>query len=805
MSKELDFTFTEPAQRVLSFAQEEAQSLNFTYIGTEHLLLGLLRESSGSAAHILVSLGVNLPRVRQAILYIVGPDQRLSNDKVDLSPRTKRVIELASIEQKRLGDKSIDTTHLLLGLTRDSNGVATYVLTYLGISMETVRHRAIEAITTGQIQTTPPTEEGAANGNLLKQYGIDLTDQARRNQLDPVIGRQKEIDRVIQILRRRTKNNPALIGEPGVGKTALVEGLAQRIVHDEQCPLRGQRIWMLDMAALLAGTAYRGQFEERLKQVLDELKRTGSIFFIDEFHTLIGAGATGGAIDAANILKPMLARGDLQFIGATTINEYRRHIEKDAALERRFQPVLVEEPSVDETILILEGLRERYEDHHQLIITDEAVQAAAHLSARYIPERFLPDKALDLIDEAASRAWMTRYSQNEISPALQADWRQRRAAIRGGEWRGHDQVVTRNDVAEVVASWTGIPVTHMVREESQRLMQMEESLQQQIIGQEEAVNAVARAVRLARVGLKNFNRPIGSFLFVGPTGVGKTELGKALARFMLGSDKALIKLDMSEFMERHAVSRLIGSPPGYVGYDEGGQLTEAIRRRPYSVLLLDEIDKAHPDALNLLLQIFEDGVLTESTGRRVDFRNTIVIMTANVGSNLVDVRAPLGFAARQAEARPQRRVDYADLKDKVHQELKTRFKPEFLNRLDAIIVFRPLEYEELRQIMDILLAEVGAALREKGLVLEVTEGACAYLVEEGYDPKLGARPLRRTVRNLISEPLSELLLDEQCGPGDVITVECFTNDAGERRLMFLDRQGNIIGGNEHETQTLAHA
>ncbi len=799
MATELDFVFTEPAQRALSFAQEEAQTLNFTYIGTEHLLLGLLRESDSTAAQILLGLGISLPRVRQAIFYIVGPDQRVAAGKLDLSPRTRRVIELASSETKRLGGQSIDTAHLLLGLTRDSNGVATYVLTYLGVDMETVRHRTVELLTNSIAREAAASGEGGEHNvnPLLKQLGVDLTEEARHDKLDPVIGRQAEIDRVIQILRRRTKNNPALIGEPGVGKTAIVEGLAQKIVHDPENPLRGKCIWMLNTGALVAGAIYRGQFEERLRQVLDELKRTGSILFIDEFHTLVGAGANGGALDAANILKPMLARGELQFIGATTLDEYRRHIEKDAALERRFQPVLVEESSVEDTILILEGLRPRYEEHHQLIIADEAVQAAAHLAARYIPERYLPDKALDLVDEAASRAWMYRYSKVPLTPEMRQKWQERLSEIRGGAWTAGDHVVTRHDIAEVVSLWTGIPVTHMVREESQRLLQMEEALRRQVVGQEEAIQAISRAVRLARVGLKNVNRPIGSFLFVGPTGVGKTELGKALAHFMLGSDKALIKLDMSEFMERHAVSRLIGSPPGYVGYEDGGQLTEAIRRRPYSVLLFDEIDKAHPEALNLLLQIIEDGALTESSGRRVDFRHAMVVMTANVGSNLFKLRSRLGFGGDKSATEPKAtvmekkgRVDYENLKEQVHSELKARFAPEFLSRLDGIIVFRPLEYDELLCIVDILLQEVHIALREKGIVLEVSEAARAYLVEQGYDPKMGARPLRSAVRNLVSEPLSELLLDEKCNSGDVIRVDCEADDGG--RLIFYDRAGRRL-------------
>lgn len=784
MVAKLDFVFTDQAQRALSFAQEEAKSLSFTYIGTEHLLLGLLREDS-LASHVLFSLGVDLPRVRQAILYIVGPDQRVTNEGVDLSPRTKRVIELASIETKRLGGQSIDTGHLLLGLTRDSNGVATYVLTYLGISMDLVRHRTIEVLT--QHKNLPESDSSSQTGEatpLMKQLGVDLTELARQGGLDPVIGRETEIDRVIQILRRRTKNSPALIGEPGVGKTALVEGLAQRLVGDSDNPLYGKRIWRLDIPSLVAGTVYRGQFEERLKRVLDEIQRTDSILFVDEFHALLGAGASSGVMDVAQLLKPIFATGKLKLIGATTVDEYRRHVEKDPALARRFQPIFIEEPTVEESVRILHGLRERYEEHHQLIITDGALQAAAHLSARYVSERFLPDKALDLIDEAASRAWMNRYRKVAVTDEMQTNWEQRLDDIRAGHWVKSDHVLIENDIAEVVAQWTGIPVTHMIHAESERLIDLEATLQKEVVGQEQAVQAVSKAVRLARAGLKNAQRPIGSFLFVGPTGVGKTMMGKAIARFLLGSEKALIKLDMSEFMERHTLSRLVGSPPGYVGYEDGGQLTEAVRRHPYSVLLLDEIDKAHPETANLLLQILEDGSLTESSGRTVSFRNTVILMTANVGSNLLRLQAPIGFA--KGEQKPKNRVDYDNLKEKVHKELRDRFNPEFLNRLDDIIVFRPLEYEDLTHILDSLLVDVHRALRERGILLEITEAAKALLVDKGYDPKFGARPLRRTVNNLVSVPISEMLIENVCRTGDVIVVDTCT-EKNEPRLVFLDR------------------
>lgn len=790
MTTKLDFLFTEQAQRALSRAQEEAQALSFTYIGTEHLLLGLLREEN-LASHILFDLGVDLPRVRQAILYIVGPDQRVTGEKVELSPRTKRVIELASIETKRLGAQSIDTVHLLLGLTRDSNGVATYVLTYLGINMDMVRRRTLEALSQQESTAEEDEIEEEALSPLMQQMGVDLTGLARRDMLDPVIGREEEISRVLQVMRRRTKNNPVLIGEPGVGKTALVEGLAQRLVHDPHNPMYGQRIWMLDIASLVAGAVYRGQFEERLKRVIDEVQRTGAILFVDEAHALLGVGNTGGIVDAANLLKPILATGKLKMIGATTVAEYRHHIEKDPALERRFQPILMEEPTLDETIAILRGLRKQYEAHHQLIIADQALEAAAHLSARYITERFLPDKALDLVDEAASWAWINRYSQVNVTEALQAGWEERLDDIRHGKWQEGDHVLTEQDIAEVASQWTGIPVTHMIHEETQRLLHMESVLQEQIVGQEEAVKAISKAVRLARAGLKHVDRPIGSFLFVGPTGVGKTMMGKALAKFLLGDEKALIKIDMSEYMERHNVSRLIGSPPGYVGYDEGGQLTEAVRRRPYSVLLFDEIDKAHPQAINLLLQILEDGYLTESTGRSVSFKNVIVVLTANVGANLLKMHGPVGFTKNEQSDKEERRdkgqIDYTHLKANVHKKLKNRFNPEFLNRLDEIVVFRPLTYDDLIRILDVLLIDVRAALRERGISLELTDAAKNHLVDQGYDPKMGARPLRRTINNLVSVPISELMVNDLCHPDDTVIVDCKQQPDETNELVFLNR------------------
>ncbi len=811
--------FTKKARRVLSLAQEEAQALNHGYIGTEHLLLGLVREGDGVAARVLRDLGVDLPKVRQAVEDIVGRGKRTTVGRIGLTPRTKRVIELAVEEARRLGHHYIGTEHLLLGLVREGNGIAADVLASLGVSLEAVRRRTLEVMrqdppqaaraTTARQQTKTP---------LMDQLGIDLTEEARQGKLDPVIGRQQEIERVIQILSRRTKNNPALIGEPGVGKTAIVEGLAQRIVAgDVPETLLNRRLWMLDVGSLVAGTIYRGQFEERLKRVIEELKNSEAILFIDEVHMLVGAGAAGSAVDAANILKPSLARGELQVIGATTLDEYRKYIESDAALERRFQPVMVAEPTIEETIEILHGIKERYEEHHNLTISDEAIRAAAYLSARYVPDRYLPDKAIDLIDEAASRVRMykiprvkglretfqelnqiqhkkedaftaRRYQEAAELHDQEVELQQRIEAMRMGQWDEGRPVVTKEDIAEVVSMWTGIPVAHMTQEETQRLLHMEEELQKRVVGQEEAIRAISKAVRRARAGLKDPRRPIGSFMFLGPTGVGKTELAKALAEFLFGSEEALIKLDMSEFMERHNVSRLVGSPPGYVGYEEGGQLTEAVRRRPYSVVLFDEIEKAHPEAFNMLLQILEDGNLTDAKGRRVDFRNTLILMTSNVGAELLNRQAALGFRKKSEDE--EFKSEYEAMKEKVLEELRRRFRPEFLNRLDGVIVFRPLRREEIKKIVDILLQDLHKLLAEQELALEVTDAAKEVLAELGYDPQFGARPLKRMLQQLVVDPISEGLLAEEFEPGDLIIAD----RAEDKNEIVLRREpGGALG------------
>ncbi|HEX8683053.1 MAG TPA: ATP-dependent Clp protease ATP-binding subunit [Ardenticatenaceae bacterium] len=807
--------FTKKARRVLSLANEEAQALNHGYIGTEHLLLGLVREGDGVAARVLKDLGVDLPKVRTAVEDIVGRGKRATLGRIGLTPRTKRVIELAVDEARRLGHHYIGTEHLLLGLAREGNGIAADVLASLGVSLDAVRRRTQDVMKQelSQPSSSGRESQGASKSKaegqktpLMDQLGTDLTEEAAQGKLDPVIGRQQEIERVIQILSRRTKNNPALIGEPGVGKTAIIEGLAQQIINKEVPEnLQGKRLWMLDVGSLVAGTIYRGQFEERLKRVVDELKNTEAIVFIDEVHMLVGAGAAGSAVDAANILKPALARGELQVIGATTLDEYRKHIESDAALERRFQPVNVPEPSIEETIEILRGIKDRYEAHHNLEISDEAIRAAAHLSARYVPDRFMPDKAIDLIDEAASRVRMYKLPrtsklkqtfetlsniQREKEEAFAerryqeaADLRDRELELQAQleslreEERGEGgPVVTKEDIAEVVAMWTGIPITHMQEEETRRLLGMEDELHQRVIGQHEAIVGISKAVRRARAGLKDPRRPIGSFMFLGPTGVGKTELAKALAEFMFGSQEALIKLDMSEFMERHNVSRLVGSPPGYVGYEEGGQLTEAVRRRPYSVILLDEIEKAHPEAFNMLLQIMEDGNLADAKGRRVDFRNTLILMTSNVGADLLQRQANLGFRKASTD---QEQSDYEGMKDKVMDELKRRFRPEFLNRLDSVVVFRSLSKEETTEIVDIMLKNFKDLLDERELAIELTNDAKQVLAELGYDPNFGARPLRRLIQNQIVDPISEGLLGGTYSAGDLIHV-----DANEKRDDF---------------------
>jgi ATP-dependent Clp protease ATP-binding subunit ClpC len=792
--------FTERARKVLSLAQEEAQRFNHNYIGTEHLLLGLVREGEGVAAKVLSNLGVELNKVRSAVEFIIGRGDRIVLGEIGLTPRAKKVIELAVDEARRLNHHYIGTEHLLLGLVREGEGIAAGVLESLGVNLEKVRTQTIQVLSQSG-STAHGHDAKHSKTPTIDQMGIDLTAHARANKLDPVIGRQQEIERVIQILSRRTKNNPALIGEPGVGKTAIAEGLAQRIIAGEVPEtLAGKRLLTLDVGSLVAGTKYRGEFEERLKKIIEEIRTSGDcIIFIDEVHTLVGAGAAEGAVDAANILKPALARGELQCIGATTLDEYRKYIERDAALQRRFQEVMVRESTVEETIEILKGIRERYEQHHRLVISDEALKAAAEMASRYITDRFLPDKAIDLIDEAASRVRM----QNSLAPlnmreamkGLEAVLNEKEAAIQQQEYelaaelrdrevklreritklesgwhreRGNEKpVVTEEDIAQIVSMWTGIPVMRIAQEESVRLLQMEEALHKRVIGQDEAIDTISRAVRRARAGLKDPKRPIGSFIFMGPTGVGKTELAKALAEFMFGSEDALIKIDMSEFMERHAAARLVGAPPGYVGYEEGGQLTEAVRRKSYSVILLDEIEKAHPDVFNMLLQILEDGKLTDAKGRTVDFRNTIVIMTSNVGATLLNKEAAIGFTqSRDREKAAQ--ADYERMKDKVLGELKNTFKPEFLNRIDATIVFHSLRQEEVRQIVDLMLNRVRTQLTEQQIELVTSDHVKDFLVSKGFDPTFGARPLRRTIQNMVEDPLAEGLLQGKFRPGDIV-------------------------------------
>jgi ATP-dependent Clp protease ATP-binding subunit ClpC len=816
--------FTKRAKQVLQIATEEARAFNHPYIGTEHLLLGLIREGEGVAARVLDELGVKLVQARHAVEFIVGHGEGPPRQDLELTARAKKVIAYAVEEAKRLNHHYIGTEHLLLGLVRNGEGVATGVLDILGVSLEQVRTNVMRVLRQGAgagLERPGTVSSGSSQSSqrqsktpYLDALGTDLTEMAEAGRLDPVIGRQHEIERVIQILSRRTKNNPALIGEPGVGKTAIVEGLAQRIVAgDVPDSIKGKRVVTLDMGALVAGTKYRGQFEERLKRVVDEIKETRCILFIDEFHTIIGAGGAEGTLDAANILKPALSRGELQTIGATTLDEYRKYIERDAALERRFQPVMVEQPTEEETIEILRGIKSRYEDFHQLQISDEAIKAAAHLSARYVPDRFLPDKAIDLIDEAAARVRMTRSatppSLRDALRGLEAIRKEREAAIEDQQFElaadlrdreermlariqkieaelgiGSDAhlmerpYVTEDDIAEVVGMWTGIPVKRLKGDETTRLLQMEEYLHSRVIGQHEAIVTISRSVRRARAGLKDPKRPIGSFIFLGPTGVGKTELAKALAEFMFGSEEHLIKIDMSEFQERHTTSRLVGSPPGYVGYGEGGQLTDAVRRKPYSVVLFDEIEKAHPDAFNLLLQVLEDGHLTDGKGRRVDFRNTIIIMTSNVGTEHIRRASRIGFSGYSSGSE----LDNEDIRKKVDDALKQLFRPEFLNRIDATIIFHALTNDEIRQITRLMLKRVQDQLREHNLMLEITDEACDLLAKRGYDPAYGARPLRRIITNLIEDPLSEGVLEGRFRSGDRVLVDVATLDNGEQYL-----------------------
>ncbi len=818
--------FTEKAIKVIMLAQEEARRLGHNFVGTEQILLGLIGEGTGVAAKVLKSMGVNLKDARIEVEKIIGRGSGFVAVEIPFTPRAKRVLELSLEEARQLGHNYIGTEHLLLGLIREGEGVAARVLENLGVDLTKVRTQVIRML--GETaEAVAPGGGSSSRGNktpTLDEFGSNLTQMALDGKLDPVVGRAKEIERVIQILGRRTKNNPVLIGEPGVGKTAIAEGLAQRIIaEDVPDILEDKRVVTLDIGLLVAGTKYRGEFEERLKKIMDEIRQAGNVILvIDEVHTLIGAGAAEGAIDAANILKPALARGELQCIGATTLDEYRKHIERDAALERRFQPVNVGEPSVEETIEILHGLRERYEQHHKLRITDEALKAAAELSDRYISDRFLPDKAIDLVDEAGSRVRLLNSqlpaAARELDKELRQVLKDKDDAVRSQDFEKAGQLkdreleikaeikaiaqakkaeattespdakqpeVTEEDIAHIVASWTGVPVNKLTESESIKLLHMEETLHQRLIGQEEAVRAVSRAIRRARVGLKNPNRPIASFVFSGPTGVGKTELTKALASYFFGSEDAMIRLDMSEYMERHTVSKLIGSPPGYVGFNEGGQLTEAVRRRPYTVVLFDEIEKAHPDIFNMLLQILEDGRLTDSKGRTVDFKNTLIILTSNIGSKVIEKGGGgLGFEfeANKAEA------TYNRIRSLVNEELKNYFRPEFLNRLDEIIVFQQLTKDEVRLIADIMLKDLFHRLTVKGIHLEVTEKFKDRLIEEGYNPAYGARPLRRAIMRLLEDILAEEMLSGRLSDGDSGIV-----DLDEENKAFVKIQPTALG------------
>jgi len=798
--------FTERAQRVIILSQEEARRLGHNVVGTEHLLLGLIAEGEDIAARTLLSLGISIDQVRKEVERIIGRGDQPTEGSIGFTPRSKRVLELAFDEARRLGHTYLGTEHLLLGLIREGEGVAAQVLTNLGADLERVRNKLTSQL--GGRSQSKGRETAAKRTPTLDQFGRDLTALAKEGNLDPVIGREKEIRRVIQILSRRTKNNPVLIGEPGVGKTAIAEGLALKI-NDNDVPetLIDKRVVTLDLGSLVAGSKFRGEFEERLKKVMEEIRQSGDvILFIDEMHTIIGAGAAEGAIDAANILKPALARGELQAIGATTLDEYQKHVEKDAALERRFQPVMVDEPSVEETVEILKGLRDRYEAHHRVKIKDEAIEAAARLSDRYISDRFLPDKAIDLMDEAGSKVRLSGLvappELKELEARIEEIRIEKEAAIKNekfeeaaalrddeqrleekletlrSEWRSSQgrshAVVTAQDIAEVVADWTGIPITDIAEEEAIRLLNLEDVLHRRVIGQEEAINAISQAVRRAHAGLKDPKRPIGSFIFLGPTGVGKTELAKALAEALFGDENSIVRLDMSEYMERHAVARLIGAPPGYVGYDEGGQLTEQVRRKPYSIVLFDEIEKAHPEVFNILLQVLEDGRLTDSKGRVVDFRNTVVIMTSNVGAQQIHRDSGIGFRTVVDE-----RSDYEAMKGKVTEELKRTFRPEFLNRVDEIVVFHALNKVHIGQIVEIMAKDLRQQLKEMDITLLITDEAKELLANKGFDPDFGARPLRRAIQRYIENPLAEEILKGTFGEGGTITV-----DAKEGEFVF---------------------
>jgi ATP-dependent Clp protease ATP-binding subunit ClpC len=810
--------FTQRARRVLSLAHQEAERMRHTAINTEHILLGLIEEEGGIAGHALRELGLETARVQEMVERL-APIGRTESPALELSVGAQQVLEFAIEEARLLGHQFVGTEHLLLGLTRSTEGLALEVLKKLGVSAEQVRRqtrRVMEDSVSGPASAggaplARREEKKEAKTPLVDQLAVDLTAMAEEGKLDPVIGRQKEIERVIQILARRNKNNPALIGEPGVGKTAIVEGLAQRIIEgDVPAPLIGKKVLQLDVGSLVAGTMYRGQFEERLKRVIDELKTSKSILFIDELHMLVGAGSAGSSMDAANILKPALSRGELQVVGATTLDEYRKHIESDAALERRFQPIIVVEPTVEETIQILKGIRKAYEEHHRLVISDAALEAAAHLSARYVTERFLPDKAIDLIDEASSRVRMykspaaqtfkelmlelkdvkalrneaVQSGRNDDAMELsnkEADLKGRIEQLRSGWDRATSPVVGPDDIAELVSMWTGVPVMQLATEESERLLHMEEEMTHTIIGQEEAIKTIAKAVRRGRAGLKDPRRPIGSFMFLGPTGVGKTALTRALASFLFGSEDALIQIDMSEFMERHNVSRLVGAPPGYVGFDEAGQLTEAIRRHPYSIVVFDEMEKAHPETHNMLLQIMEEGQLSDARGRKVDFRNSIIVMTSNIGAEMIRRQGTLGFTLQRDEKETEEK-DYEEMRKKLLDSLRKVFRPEFINRLDAVIVFHPLNREHIRRIVNLELEKVAERMAEHNITISASDAALDYLSTEGYNPEMGARPLRRVIQDKVEDRLSDAVLAHEFKNGDTVIV-----DVNRDKEIFLKR------------------